>query len=179
MTEKYKDFMAYLQDRLEGSQYGSAMRAQLRRSLSSPPAQSFDIYYIVEPFLNRFENNTTWSRQCHYLVAGLWAMNRQVDETGQGINLGEAAGRHARTLGDGKDSFERRFLNLLDADEERFFHYLRQMMAILNEYTIDFDDCLKQMRYWHAKGKSSQQKWAKAFYKELYRKEEAKEEVES
>ena len=45
-------------------------------------------------------------------------------------------------MASGSTSTERRFITLLDADTDQLPHRLRQMIALLKEQSIDFDDLL-------------------------------------
>jgi CRISPR system Cascade subunit CasB len=67
----------------------------------------------------------------------------------------------------GSTSAERRFITLLDADQDQLPHRLRQMIALLKEQAIDFDDLLKRLFYWNDDQKRTQNAWARDFYRNM------------
>jgi CRISPR system Cascade subunit CasB len=139
------------------------VRAILRRSLAFDPGTFTPAYPYVEPFL-RDEGNS-WRRKMFYLVAGLWAAHWREGEREKPMPLGKAcAGHHVAS---GSTSTERRFITLLDADSDQLPHRLRQMIALLKDQSIDFDDLLKRLFYWNDDQKRTQITWARDFYRNL------------
>ena len=65
-------------------------------------------------------------------------------------------------------STERRFITLLDADEDQLPHRLRQMVALLKEYTLDFEDLLSSLLHWQDDTKWVQNAMARDFYRNLH-----------
>ena len=137
------------------------IRAVLRRSLSFPPGRFVPAYPYVEPFLKGEER--PWRREMFYLVAGLWAAHWREDQRGQPMSLGKACAVYQTASG--STSAERRFITLLDADSEQLPHRLRQMVALLNEQSIDFDDLLKGLLFWNDDQRRTQNNWARDFYR--------------
>ncbi len=148
-------------------------RAVLRRSLSFDPGQHIPAFPYVEPFLKGVEEG--WRRDMHYLVAGLWAAHWREGQTDSRIKLAVAAGqydleRRNRVSVDERrktTSTEKRFITLLDADEEQLPHRLRQMVALLGEQPIDFDALLDGLLRWNRDDKRTQNAWARDFYRTL------------
>lgn len=149
------------------------VRAVLRRSLAFEPGTHIPAFPYVEPFLKGEAEG--WRRQMHYLVAGLWAAHWREGQTEAKVKLADAIARydleHRKSLSaDDKrkpTSTEKRFITLLDADEEQISHRLRQMVALLNEQPIDFQALLNDLRYWNRPDKKVQNAWARAFYRTL------------
>jgi CRISPR system Cascade subunit CasB len=139
------------------------VRAVLRRSLAFDPGAFVPAYPYVEPFLQDADNS--WRRKMLYLVAGVWAAHWRKGRNGAPLSIGRACAAY-QTAG-GSTSTERRFINLLDADCDQLPHRLRQMIALLKEQAIDFDDLLKGLVYWNDDQKRIQNAWARDFYRTL------------
>lgn len=161
-------------DRLENlNANDTKVRAVLRRSLAFEPGQYVAAYPYVEPFVKN-ENNS-WRRELHYLVAGLWAMHWREDRSGAPLSIGRACAvfdsekRKAMSKDDRQklSSTEKRFVTLLDADRDQLPHRLRQMIALLKEQPIDFDALLTGLIYWNDDQKRTQNAWARDFYRNL------------
>src|SRR5208283_5569649 len=114
----------------------SKVRAVLRRSLSFDPGTYPSAYPYIEWSLQNEEN--TWRREMHYLVAGLWAAHWREGRVGEAMALGKACAL-MRSGTKGSESIERRFVNLLDADTDQLAHRLRQMVAVVKDYNVDFE----------------------------------------
>lgn len=135
------------------------VRAVLRRSLAFDPGRFPPAYPYVEPFVK--DENNSWRREMLYLVAGLWAAHWREGQEGRPLSLGKACAAHQT------GSTERRFITLLDSDREQLPHRLRQMLALLKNQAIDFDDLLKKLLYWNDDQKRSQNAWARDFYRSV------------
>ena len=137
------------------------IRAVLRRSLFFLPGRFVPAYPYVEPFIKN--EDKSWRRESYYLVAGLWAAHWREDQRGQPMSLGKACAVYQTASG--STSAERRFITLLDADSEQLPHRLRQMVALLKEQSIDFDDLLKGLLFWNDDQRRTQNNWARDFYR--------------
>lgn len=145
---------------LEGlNESDTRVRAVLRRSLAFDPGRFVPAYPYVEPFVKNEENS--WRREMHYLVAGLWAAHWREGRSAP-MSIGRACAAHQKASG--STSTERRFITLLDADPGQLPHRLRQMIALLKEQAIDFDVLLKGLLYWNDDRKRTQNAWARGFY---------------
>jgi len=145
---------------LEGlNEKDTKVRAVLRRSLAFDPGAFAPAYPYVEPFVKDEDNS--WRRKMFYLVAGLWAAHWQKGQQGQPMPLGKACAVYRAT------NTERRFITLLDADSDQLPHRLRQMIALLKEQDIDFDNLLKGLIYWNDDQKHTQNAWARDFYRNV------------
>ena len=139
------------------------VRAVLRRSLAFEPGDFPAAYPFVEPFVKNEDNS--WRRQMLYLVAGLWAAHWRKDRNGEPISLGKACAVYQDASKSA--STERRFITLLDADPDQLPNRLRQMVALLKDYNLDFEALLKGLLYWNNDQKRTQNQWARDFYRNL------------
>jgi CRISPR system Cascade subunit CasB len=148
--------------------HDTRVRAVLRRSLAFDPGTFPDSFTYVEPFVG--ESRSEWRRTALYLAAGLWASHWRPGRTGGRVSLGQAAAYHAAN---GSPSTERRFIGLLDADEDQLPYRLRQMVALLKDQPIDFDALLRGLLYWNDDRKRTQIDWARDFYRNNQRVNDA------
>jgi CRISPR system Cascade subunit CasB len=149
-------------DRLEAlDEVDTRPRAVLRRSLAFEPGTHVPSFPYVEPFVG--DADGSWRRSAFYLVAGLWAAHPREQSKRRRLSLGAAAAAHAAS--NSSSSTERRFMNLLDADEEQLPHRARQMLALLKEQPIDFEALLRGLLYWNDERKRTQVQWAREFYR--------------
>jgi CRISPR system Cascade subunit CasB len=147
---------------LEGlNKKDTKVRAVLRRSLAFDPGTFTPAYPYIEPFVKDEDNS--WRRKMLYLVAGLWAAHWREGRTGATVSIGKASATYQ--VVSGSTSIERRFITLLDADSDQLPHRLRQMMALLKDLSIDFDELLKGLLYWNDDRKRTQNDWARDFYR--------------
>jgi CRISPR system Cascade subunit CasB len=153
-------FIEWLED-LNGKD--TKVRAVLRRSLAFDPGTFTPAYPYVEPFIRNEDD--FWRRKMFYLVAGLWAAHWRESVREKPIPLGKACALHH--VASGSTSTERRFITLLDADSDQLPHRLRQMIALLKDQSIDFDDLLMRLFYWNEDQKRTQTTWARDFYGNL------------
>lgn len=138
------------------------VRAVLRRSLAFEPGAFPAAYPYVEPFVG--SSHDDWRRRVQYLVAGLWASHWR-EGRGVPVSLARAAAAHQSQSG--STSTERRFIDLLDADTDQLPYRLRQMVALLKDHPIDFDDLLAGLIYWNDERKRTQNRWAREFYQAM------------
>jgi CRISPR system Cascade subunit CasB len=141
----------------------SRLRATLKRSLAFAPGTFAGAFPFVEPFVS--EEPLGWRRDAHYLAAGLWAAHWQEGPHGQPLPLGKACAQHQAASK--STSTERRFMALLDSDPDQLAHRLRQMVALLKGYPLDFDGLLKGILYWNDDQRRTQTQWARDFYSSL------------
>lgn len=139
----------------------SKVRAILRRSLTFDPGQFTHAFRYVEPFLKAEESN--WRREMHYLVAGLWAAHWKEGHSENKLSLAVACAHHMESSGSG--STEDRFIAVIDADGDQLPHRLRHLVALLKDYPIDFSALLRDLVHWKSERKSSQNAWAREFYR--------------
>lgn len=140
------------------------VRAVLRRSLAFEAGQYVPAYPYVEPFVK--DENSSWRREMHYLVAGLWAAHFREEQSNAKMTIGSAC-QALFLKKDKSPSIERRFITLLDSEQDQLPHRMRQMLALLKEYPIDFDALLAGLLYWNDDRKRTQNAWARDFYRNL------------
>ncbi len=153
-------FIEWLEKLNEGD---TKVRAVLRRSLAFDPGAFVPAYPYIEPFVK--DENKSFRRGMHYLVAGLWAAHWREGRTGAPMKIGKGCAAHQKASG--STSTERRFINLLDADSDQLPHRLRQMIALLKEHAIDFDALLNGLLFWNDDQKRIQNAWARDFYRNM------------
>lgn len=147
------------------------VRAVLRRSLSFEAGSYPPSYPYIEWSL--CNDNDIWRRSVYYLVAGLWAQHwREGREPG--LTIGHACAALKISQGD-SESIERRFVTLLDADRDQLPHRLRQMIALLKDFPIDFESSLEGLVFWNDGRKRTQNRWARDFYRKLQNRIEVNE----
>lgn len=151
-------FIKWLEDLNEKD---TKVRAVLRRSLAFDPGKFVRAYPYVEPFVKNEDNS--WRREMHYLVAGLWAAHWREGQRGVLLSLGKACAAHQAATG--SKSTESRFINVLDSDPDQLPHRLRQVVALLKDQVIDFDRLLTGLLYWNDDQKGTQNTWARDFYR--------------
>ena len=140
------------------------VRAVLRCSLAFDPGAFMSAYPYVEPFLK--DENNFWRRNMLYLVAGLWAAHWREGRSGEQMAIGKAC--HALySARDKSPSIERRFITLLDSDRDQLPHRLRQVVAMLKDYPLDFEALLIGLLNWTDDRKRTQNAWARDFYRNM------------
>jgi len=145
------------------SEKDTKVRAVLRRSLAFDPGKFVPAYPYVEPFIKDEAN--IWRREVYYLVAGLWAAHWREGRSNAPMKIGNASAMHQKKSG--STSTERRFVSLLDADSDQLPHRLRQMVALLKDQPIDFENLLKGLLFWNDDQKRTQNAWARDFFRSL------------
>jgi len=142
----------------------SKVRAVLRRSLAFDPGKYTLAYPYVEPFLKA--NESTLRRQMYYLVAGLWATHWKLERSEKKITVAKACANYM-VITD-SSSIEKRFISVIDADSSQLPYRLRQLIALLKDYPIDFVKLLEDLLYWNNELKLTQNAWARNFYRPSY-----------
>ena len=137
------------------------MRAVLRRSLAFDPGSFPPSFPYVEPFIR--DSDSHWRREVLYLVAGLWASHWREGRSGEPMPIGEACRSHQAASE--STSTELRFIALLSADRQQLPYRLRQMLALLKEYNIDFESLQTGLMYWEDDLRRTQNAWARDFYR--------------
>lgn len=145
----------------------SRVRATLRRSLAFGPGAYPDAFPYIEPHLK--QEDDSWRRVAHYLVSGLWALHWR-EGRDRGVSLGRACALHQKRTN--SNSTERRFIALLDSDQDQLPHRLRQMVALLKEQDLDFESLLRGVLNWNHPDKWVQNQWARDFYQNLEMEDE-------
>ncbi|GGR11471.1 type I-E CRISPR-associated protein Cse2/CasB [Deinococcus ruber] len=158
--------------------------AELRRSLSYKTGQSYFLERLIYEHLPEWYRGG-WGNQAAFLVAGLYALVERphsepktdesdaetVPETSKPAaprNLGSALGRLYRAQ-ENRPSTEKRFLALLDADEEQLADHLRHAVTLLNagDIRLDWAQLLADVLSWSRPENRdrTREQWARAFYR--------------
>jgi CRISPR system Cascade subunit CasB len=153
-------FIAWLENL---SARDTRVRAVLRRSLGFEPGRFVQAFPYVEPFIR--DDEGAWRRKVHYLVAGLWAAHWKEGRQQRPMKLGQACAEYQKTSG--STSVERRFIAFLDSDCDQLPHRLRQMIALLKDQALDFDDLLRRLLFWNDEVKSPRIAMARHYYRRL------------
>lgn len=145
---------------LENLKHDRAAMANLRRSLAFDLGTHIASYPYVEPLAS---NVDPWRRKMCYLVAGLYASHPRH------VSAEHSFGKAMQQLTAKRESgsLERRFITLLDADDEQLANRLRQMVALLrsDDIPLNYAKLLSDLRYWRSSRRLSQQRWAQDFYR--------------
>ena len=136
--------------------------AVLRRSLEFAPGTWPPAYAYVERFADG-ENALPPQRNAAYLTAGLFAVHgRHCDR----ISVGAAFRQLAKKRVNGK-GVEKRFLRLLEAEDDPLSSRLRQAFLLLGaeDIGLDYDRLLADLTWWETDNRTVQQRWAKDYYR--------------
>lgn len=171
-TSKVKEFVSRLERLVEEGD--SATLAQLRRSLAFEPGT----YVYAFPFVERFTVGLSPERRkLYFLIAGLLALHPESNK-----NPREDFGRTLQRLyleQDKSPSTERRFLALLEADDDQLPQHLRQLLNLLKAkgLTVNWERLLQDLinRQYHPE--ETKRRWAQSFYRPLSAETEAEEPV--
>ena len=135
--------------------------AALRRSLSYPPGRYFPACKYVEPFLGPETRDRT--RAAMYLVAGLYAIH-QIPSLDSRDNVGYALAKVARQNPDRARGIERRFLILLESQDEQLAYYLTWSVQTLAYRPLDYLTLYFDLLAWQSPSRRVQTRWVRAFY---------------
>lgn len=158
MYEKTIGFIRYLASLAGGGKPNTGAMAALRRSVAFEPGAYAQSFPYVEPWTRGLEG---WPRKAYYLVAGLYAHHQK-----QRDDLPFARAYYQVAKDRGSDSLERRFLALLDSDEEEIVYRLRQAVSLLQDTGFNWAGLLNDLLFWHVPERRNQVKvaWARQFY---------------
>lgn len=160
---KKNRFIEYLKE-IKKSGNRKAM-AELRRSLSYEPGQYYRSYRYTENVDARGEDETNWGSEARALVGGLFALHGDDGNRGRiNTSLGGVLGEFYHDRKE-SPSTEKRFLALLDSDEEQLHYRLRQVISLIKEYRLDWDMLYRDVLNWNHSDCFVQRKWARDFYR--------------
>jgi CRISPR system Cascade subunit CasB len=155
-------FVSHLMGLVSGQRRG--VLAALRRGLGRD-VPSAEQHRVVAPWL-RTDASVRDARPW-YLIASLFAAHPVTAKVGEG--------RHHRSFGVSMAELnrhreghgvERRFMALLDADEEDLASHLRHAVQLLRtaDVAVDWEQLLLDLRWWSRGDEAVQQRWAKDFW---------------
>jgi CRISPR system Cascade subunit CasB len=153
-----------------------AVLAHLRRGLGKEPATAMEMF----PYVSRFTNNLyRKDENAFFSVASLIGLYPTMSWTSGGKgkdNLGKSLWTLEEKMREGKprqpkdetksSSVEKRFVALLNADEEDLPNHLRQIISLLksNEMPVNWHELLRGIKQWNHPNRKIQREWAKEFW---------------
>ena len=158
-TSLDEGFISYLESVLKRDD--RAILADLRRGLGKEPGTVMEMF----PHIARFvQTKYRGEENAYFLVASLfalyptssWASHENYNNLGKSLSF----------LKEESDSIEKRFLALLNSDEEDLPNHLRQIISLLksNDKLINWLQLLKDIKAWKHEDKYVQRNWAKGFW---------------
>lgn len=159
---KVKDFIGHL-EKLVG-QEDRATLARLRHSLAFEPGE----YVHAFPFVERFTIDLREERRkLYFLVAGLFATHPESSKDPK-ENLGRTLKR-LYVAQDESPSTEKRFLALLEADDDQLPEHLRHLVNLLKAkgFAVNWERLLQDLINRHYDQDETKKRWAQSFYRPL------------
>lgn len=159
---KVEAFIGQLQKLVEAED--RAALARLRHSLAFEPGE----YVHAFPLVERFTINLgTERRKLYFLVAGLFATHPETN-----FDPKENIGRTLKRLYVAQDespSIEKRFLALLEADDDQLPEHLRHLVNLLKSrgFSINWVQLLQDLINRQYDQDETKKKWAQGFYRPL------------
>ena len=158
-TSLDEGFIAYLESVLRRDD--RAILAHLRRGLGKEAGTAMEMF----PYIARFVQTKYRSEEnAYFLVASLfglyptnsWKSDEKFNNLGKSLSF----------LKDESDSIEKRFVALLNSDEEDLPNHLRQIVSLLKskESPINWFLLLKDIKSWSHEDRFVQRNWAKGFW---------------
>lgn len=145
--------------------------ARLRRGLGQPPSLDIGMYPLIDWYI-RDDQKETWRGKVHYLVAAMYASHPS--HTDEKLNFGQHLAKAAAQLSDLVPT-EKRFLALLNTDEDDLYRRLPDFVGLLKrkEIPVNWEELFKDLCYWSSPTREVQRHWANGFW--YYRPAEIKE----
>ena len=155
---KVEEFIGQLEKLVE--QEDRAALARLRHSLAFEPGEYVHAFPLVERFTIGLGGER---RKLYFLVAGLFATH---PESNSGI---ENFGRTLRLLYEAQDqspSIEKRFLALLEADDDQLPEHLRHLTNLLKGkgFAVNWQMLLQDLIKRQYDQDQTKKRWAQGFY---------------
>jgi CRISPR system Cascade subunit CasB len=147
-------FTAYLR-RLQADDHRAAL-AKLRRGLGKEPGTVMEMHGLVQPWLPPGLEHR--QEDACYLIASLFASH---PEPGGRGSLGSAFAR----LKKDSDSVEKRFVALLNSDEDDLPSHLRHAVSLLasGRVPVEWARLLYDVQYWGHPDRFVQRQWSRDF----------------
>lgn len=153
-----------------------AALAHLRRGLGKEAGTAMEMF----PYVARFTQNLYRNEEnAYFLTASLVGLYPTIswksDEKWQ-VNLGKSLWILEEKLREGKprppkdekksSGVEKRFVALLNADEEDLPNHLRQIVSLLKskEVQINWHELLRGIKQWNRSDRKIQREWANGFW---------------
>jgi CRISPR system Cascade subunit CasB len=161
-------FIAFLHSLREQEDRGAL--ASLRRGLGKPPGSTPETFALVIPRLP--EGATKWEEKIYFVIASLFALHPSPEGEG---DMGDVFRRiYSKTE---SESIESRFVAMLRAHKEDLPEHLRHAVALAKSHDvpINWNELIIDLRKWYWTNLTTQQKWARSFWKERSKETEEKE----
>lgn len=160
-AKKEDRLITYLKNLAKPPKNNAAL-ANLRRGLGKPPKTVMEMFPYLGQFLS--SDTKTQHENAVFIVAALFAFYDDAPE-----NIGNL-GASIRKIKDESGTIEKRFVALLNANEEELPQYLRQMIGLLkskDKVAVNWNQLLFDVRNWNNENlkDSVQYSWAKEFWK--------------
>jgi len=167
---KVEAFIKHLSKLVEAKD--RAVLAHLRRSLAFEPGKYVQAFPLVEPFTVGLPEAR---RKLYYLVAGLFASHPE-NNSDPKENLGRTLKR-LYLAQDESPSIEKRFLALLEADDDQLAEHLRHLVNPLKSkgIALNWEQLMQDLIHRQHNPDEVKRKWAQGFYQPLDRKSEVQE----
>lgn len=163
ITEKQtldESFINYLESVLKRDD--RAVLANLRRGLGKEAGTAMEMF----PYVARFIQSSNRREEIAFLlVASLFGLYPTYSWKTEGKGRNNL-GNSISLLNDESGSIEKRFVALLNADEEDLPNHLRQIVSLLkaNDKPINWKELLRGIKQWNRSDRKIQREWAKGFW---------------
>ena len=155
MSERDENFIKFL-DKLVRDDNRAAL-AHLRRGLGKKAGTTMEMFPYIAPFIQSSYRN---EENAYFLVASLVGLYPDAKKTGR--NLGFSI----HSIEEKSPSIEKRFVALLNSDEEDLPNHLRQIISLLKskEAPINWSQLLSDIKNWNNEKVNVQRHWANGFW---------------
>lgn len=166
-TENPRDpFIMHLETLREREDRGAL--AALRRGLGKKPGAALEMGPHVIPYAP----TERWAQDACFIIGSLFALHPQ--EGGKG-NMGTSFLKLKNGPQQSAEAVERRFVALLNCLREDLPYHLRHAVSLLRnrEIPIDWEQLLKDIRWWDHEDRFVQRRWANGFWGQIEKSEAA------
>ena len=177
-----KSFIRDLMTLVKPKHEDRATLAALRRGLGKPPGMAGEMHAFVIPRLPELPAHPgwIWEEKCYFIVASLFAWHPENIAAGRSwersFGASARALKSALKIGPNEpDRIATRLVALLNANSEDLPEYLRSMVGLFRAHSIaiDWEQLLRDLRWWDDPERAVQTKWAKAYWAPLREEIEA------
>lgn len=135
--------------------------AALRKGLMTSPGGDLATYPMVLPWVPEAAGRA--AEEAAFLVGALFALHPLSAEKG---NLGDSFRSLGEKAAERQGGAERRFMALLQADEEDLGQHLHSAVTLLRskEVPVNYHQLLRDVQNWDSESKWVQKAWAKAYW---------------
>ena len=143
-----------------------ATLAALRRGVGHEPGE---VAEAARAFYSLLPGDVGWQERDYWLVATLYALHptwRMPTDDGHGYTLAHALADFGRLTPGSANGAERLLLIMLRSDHDELPHHLRRAVMQLRSggVAIEWEQLLRDLRWWGAPAKRVQQRWARDYW---------------